>query len=463
MAKTTEIVNNMRQSFRTGKTRPIEWRLKQLNGLVNFLQENKEEIAQALKIDLGKSKFEALSMESSGVLSECKEAIKNLSKWMSPTSVSTPIVHFPASSRIVSDPLGVVLVLGAWNFPLSVTLGPAIGAFAAGNCVVLKPSEIAAASARLLATVLPKYLDADCFAVFEGGPDVAAEVLDQKYDYVFFTGSTRVGKLVYASAAKHLTPVTLELGGKSPVIVDASANLDVAARRLLWGKYVNSGQICIAPDYVMVLRSVQSDLMDAFRKAYAEFFPEGAKASKDYSRIVSDAHCNRLIQFVKEDESKRGEIIVGGEYEQEEKFIAPTIFNNTTKASKLMEEEIFGPLLPCFPVDSLDEAIEFINDRPKPLAAYMFTRDDDNAARLVAETSSGGVVINDVVVHYTVSTLPFGGVGESGIGSYHGKKSFETFSHSKSVLHKSSKSVFDPNLRYPPFDERKQWWFETLL
>jgi len=458
------IVADQRKYFRTNATKSYEWRIAQLNGLTKFLDEKESEIAAAVQKDMGKSSFQYDIGERVQLRNGINYAIKYLSSWMAPTSFGRVMNQFPATAHIHAEPLGVILILATWNFPFQQALSPVIGAIAAGNCVLIKPSEHTPSCAEVLGNYLSDYVDAEAIAVVTGGPEVAIKLLrENKFDHILFTGSSKNGTLVYQAAAAKLTPVTLELGGKSPVIVDETANIDLTARRLLFGKSLNCGQICIAPDYVLVMESVQESLMDAFRKAYSEFFPDGPAKDPEYGRIVNDAHFQRLSELADEDPDIRGKIIVGGDRDAKTKFMAPTVFNNTQPHAKLMTDEIFGPLLPCLGVRSLEDALSFINDRPKPLSAYIFTTNQQNVDRMIEETSSGGLCINDVIMQFTIPQLPFGGVGQSGFGSIHGKTSFDTFSHAKSVLHQSAINVFDPAPRYPPYTDNKKWILRKIL
>ncbi len=347
-------------------------------------------------------------------------------------------------------------MIGPWNYPIQLLLSPLVGAIAAGNAAVLKPSELAPASAAALAELVPRYLDTACIRVIEGGVPETEELLAERFDYIFFTGSTRVGRIVMEAAAKHLTPVTLELGGKSPCIVARDADMDVAARRIAWGKLVNAGQTCVAPDYVLVDAAAADSLVHRLEAAIRDFYGDDPRQSPDFARIVSPAHHARLCSFFED-----GDVVVGGAADPDDRYVAPTILRNVRPDAKVMQEEIFGPILPVLTVESVDEAIEFVNAREKPLALYVFTRDKATSRRVVERTSSGGACINDVVAHLGVPDLPFGGVGESGMGAYHGRHGFETFSHRKAVLDKST--LVDPALRYPPYVENKTKWAKRLV
>lgn len=455
-------VATLQATAATRKTHDLAWRREQLQGIQKLLNDNKEAIANAAHDDLHRSAFETHLSEVRTVEIEVSQALANLATWTADVPASASYRQMPSSAFVRPEPLGTVLIIGAWNYPIVVTLGVLVSALAAGNCAVVKASEIAPATAAVLAELVPKYLDPEAVALVTGGPDASQSLLKHRFDHIFFTGSERVGRLVYAAAAEHLTPVTLELGGKSPTIVDATANLKVAARRLLWAKNLNCGQVCIAPDYVLVEKSVAEDFYAQLERTYADFFPEGVD-KEEYGRIVNDRNMERLLLMLEEEEAIRGKILVGGEWNREERYISPTILVGTSPKAKVMEEEIFGPILPIFEVENQEEAQAFINARPKPLAAYMFSTSSKAIEQFLSSTSSGNAVINDVVMHFAEGALPFGGVGNSGIGCGHGYHGFQTFSHMKGVLHKSSRSMFDPPIRYPPYSEKKKWLMKKFI
>ena len=450
------IVEGLRRGFRAGRTRRRSFRLKQLDQLLLMLSERKHELLAALEADLGKSAFEGWLAEVALMEKEIAHTKKHLRSWMRPERVKTPLALQPGQCRIESEPLGVVLIIAPWNYPLQLAILPLVGAIAAGCAAVVKPSEVAASTSRVIAELLPKYLDRECFAVVEGGVPETTALLEEKFDHIFYTGNGTIGRVVMTAAAKHLTPVTLELGGKSPVIVDASADLDATARRIVWGKFFNAGQTCVAPDYVLVHRAAEERLLQKMTAAIRSFFGDDPRQSKDYGRIINERHHKRLTGLLAD-----GEPVCGGAGDAASKYLPPTILRKVNPSSRLMSEEIFGPLLPVLPVDSVDSAIAFVNDRPKPLALYVFTQDDDVARRVLRQTSSGGACVNDTMMHLSVPDLPFGGVGESGMGAYHGKTSFDTFSHRKSVLDKSVH--LDLPLRYPPYDDQKAKWLKRLM
>jgi aldehyde dehydrogenase (NAD+) len=356
----------------------------------------------------------------------------------------------------VREPLGVVLVIAPWNYPVQLLLSPLIGAIAAGNCAVLKPSEVTPTVSRLLATLVPRYLDPACVALVEGGVDETTALLRERFDHVFYTGNGAVAKVVMRAAAEHLTPVTLELGGKSPCIVDRNVDLEIAARRIVWGKFLNAGQTCIAPDYVLVHESRESELLDAMKRTLRAFYGDDPKKSPDYGRVVNERHHRRLAVLLKD-----GEVVAGGEADEATRFIAPTILRNVAPDAPIMQVEIFGPILPVLRVASIDEAVAFVNARPKPLALYVFTRDAQVEEDVIARTTSGGACVNAPLWHIANPELPFGGVGPSGMGSYHGRDSFETFSHRKSVVTKSTR--VDPKMAYPPYSKLKTAILKRLM
>jgi aldehyde dehydrogenase (NAD+) len=450
------VVSELRASYRSRKTRSLEWRLDQLNAMKRLLIDCQEDLIDAIVADLGKPRFEAFTTEVAFLLSEIEHTCKHLHKWMKPTRVRSSAVVQPATSKIYPEPLGVTLVIGAWNYPLGLSLGPAIGAIAAGNCVVIKPSEIAENASAAMAALLPQYMDQDCVRVVEGGIPETTDLLEQKWDKIFYTGNGTVGRIVMTAAAKNLTPVTLELGGKSPVIIDKDVDIQVAARRIAWGKFTNAGQTCVAPDYLLVHERVYEPLLAALKATITEFFGSDPKSSSDYGRVINQRHHKRLVGLL-----QSGTIAHGGAHDEAEKYIEPTLLTDVSEDSKIMGEEIFGPILPMLKIRSVDEAIDFVNDRDKPLALYVFSRNKDVAQKVISHTSYGGGSINHVWLHLGVPGLPFGGVGESGMGGYHGRHSFDVFSHRKSILDKPT--VIDPSLTYPPYDDFKTKVIKFLM
>lgn len=440
-----DIIREQREFFATGKTKSVEWRIEQLKRLKQGILDDKEAIINAVKADLGRSDFEAYF--EIAAISEINYALKHIKSWSQPKKVSTGIAQFPASAQIYPEPLGVILIISPWNYPFSLLISPLVGAIAAGNCAILKPSEIAAHTSGAIAKMIDKTFDPHYIAIVEGGVEASQALLAEKFDHIFFTGGTAVGKIVMEAAAKHLTPVTLELGGKSPCIIDADVDLKYAAKRITWGKYVNAGQTCIAPDYLLAHRQIKSALLTEIKKCVNDFYGADPFQSPDYARIISRRHLERLQPLLKD-----GKIVIGGESNPEAKYIAPTVIDGVDWDSPIMAEEIFGPILPVLEYSDLNVAIAEINARPKPLALYFFSKDKQKQEQVLQETSSGGVSINDTIMHSTVDTLPFGGVGDSGIGGYHGKASFDTFSHYKSVLKKGF--WLDQNWRYPPYKDK---------
>ncbi len=441
-----DIIARQQEFFKTGKTKDVGFRLEQLKVLKQAVSENQEAILQALKADLGKPEFEAYGTEIA-TIKEITRAIKHLKNWTKPQKAPVSLQFFPASAEIYPEPLGVVLIIGPWNYPFNLVLSPLIGAIAAGNCTIIKPSEIAPQTSFVINKIIQKYFDPAYINVVEGGVETSQQLLAEKFDHIFFTGGTSVGKIVMEAAAKNLTPVTLELGGKSPCIVDSDTNLEQAATRIAWGKFLNSGQTCIAPDFLLVDRKIKENLLVEIQKRLKEFYGDNPATSPDYARIVNQRHFDRLVNLIKD-----SEIRIGGETNREERYIAPTVLDNVSLTDPVMQEEIFGPILPVIEYTNVQEAIDLINARPKPLALYLFSNNKSLQQQVLQETSSGGVCINDTLLHFGVSSLPFGGVGDSGIGKYHGKTSFDTFSHYRSVLHRSF--LFNSKLFYPPYKEK---------
>ncbi|HEY9699313.1 MAG TPA: aldehyde dehydrogenase [Trichocoleus sp.] len=442
-AQIQDLVQQQRSFFRTGKTKELQFRLAQLQALRQAILEHQNAIMAAVQADLHKPDFEAFATEV-GVISEINYAIKHLPTWIKPKRVSTPLEQFPGKAKIQPEPLGVVLIIGPWNYPFQLLISPLVGAIAAGNCALLKPSEIAPHTSRIVAELIKKTFDPAYIAVVEGGVEVSQAVLAERFDHIFFTGGTAIGKIVMAAAAQHLTPVTLELGGKSPCILDADIQLEKAVKRLIWGKFINAGQTCIAPDYLLVDRRIKPALLDLIPATLREFYGDTPSSSPDYGRIISPRHFSRLVNFLQD-----GKVVAGGETNADDRYIAPTILDQVSPDAPVMQEEIFGPILPVLEYDGVQEAIDFINARPKPLALYLFSRNKALQDRVLKETSSGGVCINETIMQVGVSELPFGGVGESGMGNYHGKASFDTFSHYKSILYKPF--WLDLDWRYAPY------------
>ncbi|AFZ22616.1 NAD-dependent aldehyde dehydrogenase [Cylindrospermum stagnale PCC 7417] len=450
-----DIIHHQRAYFSTGKTKEINFRLEKLKTIKQAVIENEQAIIQALQADLRKPILEAVTAEIIFILKEIDQAIKHLKNWSKPKKAAVPFYLFPASARIQPEPLGVVLIIGAWNYPFQLVISPLVGAIAAGNCAIIKPSEIAAHTSRLLADIITKYFEPAYIAVVEGCVETTQKLLVEKFDHIFFTGSPDVGKIIMAAAAKHLTSVTLELGGKNPCIVDAEIHLEHTARRIIWGKFFNAGQTCIAPDYLLVNQNIKEKLSVSLGKCLKEFYGENPEKSPDYARIITQKHFERLSNFL-----KQGKIIIGGETNLAELYIAPTLLDDVSLTDPVMQSEIFGPILPIIEYTDIADAIALINSQPKPLALYLFSQNKNLQQRILQETSSGGVCLNETVLQFNVSSLPFGGVGNSGIGSYHGKASFDTFSHHKGVL--QNPFWLDIKLRYAPYEGKLPWLKQML-
>lgn len=450
----SDMMATLRQVHATGRTRSLEWRMAQLDGLARLCEERESEMVAALVADLGRDAFEAWFGDIASSKSEVDFARKHLKRWMKPQRQRMPLNQLPGSARVQYEPLGVVLIIAPWNYPIFLSLSPIVAALAAGNCVVLKPSELAPATSAVLADLLPRYLDPEAVKVVEGDGIVTQDLLTLGFDHALFTGGTEIGRKIMAGAAATLTPVTLELGGKSPVIVAADADLDVVGRRLAWVKMLNSGQTCIAPDYVMVQESVKDALVASISKALADQQverPEGL-------RIVNERQFARLASGL---QATKGTVARGGDTDADRLLIEPTVIVDPDPDEPLMTDEIFGPVLPVMGYRTEEEAVAFINARPKPLAMYVFSKDLAKANRLVELVPAGGAVVNHVAVHCLVPTLPFGGVGASGMGDYHGKWGFQTFSHRKAVLVKRQSP--DPKMTYPPYGERARKLMRRLF
>ena len=442
-----EVVDRARDAFRAGETRPLEWREATLRRLRQLVVERESELLAALTADLGKPRSEGWLTEVGFVLAEIDHTLTHLRSWAKPRKVPTPVTFQPGRSEIVPEPLGVACVISPWNYPLQLLVLPVAAAISAGNAVIAKPSEVAPATASVIGELLGA-LGSDAVGVVQGGVEETTELLAQRFDHVFYTGNGAVGRVVMRAAAEHLTPVTLELGGKSPAIVSRNAKLDVAARRIVWGKFVNAGQTCIAPDYVLVERPVHDELVAALAAEITRSYGDDPHASADYGRIVSDRHLTRLEKLL-----EAGTVVTGGVVDHDDRYLAPTVVTGVTRDDPVMQEEIFGPVLPVVAVDSLDEAASFVQAGDHPLALYVFSEDDGEVDATLRATSSGGVCVNGTLFHFTNPHLPFGGVGASGMGAYHGKFGFDTFSHQRSVHHRSTK--VDPPLLYPPYTKLK--------
>lgn len=440
-----KIINNQKKYFLTRATYSIDFRINQLRKLKYLIEKNESNICNALMKDLGKCEFESYVSEISFVISELNYIINNLRTWCKDNKVKTPITSLPGKSYIVKEPYGSVLVIGPWNYPFHLIFSPIIGAIAAGNCVVVKPSELSPNISALITNIINKNFNPCYIYSAEGGIEETTSLLSLKWDYIFFTGSVNVGKVVMEAASKNLTPLTLELGGKSPCIVDKDSDLLVSAKRIVWGKFFNTGQTCIAPDYLFIHKDIVKKFIPLLIKYIKNFYGENAINSSHYGRIINDKHFDRLTSYFKD-----GNIIYGGETSKENLYISPTLIVGTKTNSPLMSEEIFGPILPILQFSNLNEIIYFINNRPKPLALYYFSKNENNISKIIKETSSGGVCINETLSQINTHYLPFGGVGTSGMGKYHGKWSYETFTHHKSVMKRSF--LLDLKIKYPPYN-----------
>lgn len=435
-----DVLADMRRTFESGRTRPLEWRRLQLEGIERMCMEREADIAAALAKDLGRSAVEAWLGDVASTKAEAAFARKNLRKWMRRQRISVPMAQLPARAWVQYDPLGTVLVIGPWNYPFYLSMAPAVAAVAAGNCVVVKPSELAPATSSLIADLVPRYLDADAVRVVEGDAATTQTLLSAGFDHAFFTGGTEVGRKIMAAAAPTLTPVTLELGGKSPAIVTADADVVVTARRLAYTKFINSGQTCIAPDYVLVEPTVGDELVDEIC-----LWVERFRSASDLP-IVNERQFDRLIGLIAD---TTGDVVFGGNSDRATMRIEPTLIVDPAPDEPVMTEEIFGPILPIITVDSVDAACQYVNQKPKPLALYIFSKKAEQARQIIDRTPSGGVVVNHAMMHCLVPQLPFGGVGASGMGDYHGRWGFETMSHRRAVLAKTSRP--DPSIVYPPY------------
>ena len=437
------VIARQRAFFQSGSTRPLEFRRAQLARLREAIGAHEELILAALRADLRKPAHEAYATEIGFVLGEIRHALRHLPAWMARQNRRVPLLAWPGRGFIQPEPQGVVLVIGPWNYPFQLLFAPLVGALAAGNCVVLKPSEFAPQTAAVMSQLLNKAFSEEYVAVIQGEQDTAEALLREKFDGIFFTGSSRVGRAVMAAAAQHLTPVTLELGGKCPCLVCADAPIEVTARRIVWGKFMNCGQTCVAPDFVLADRRIRPGLLEAMKTSLRDFYGDDPQRSPDYGRIVNRKHWDRLVGFL-----GHGQISQGGQHDAEDLYLAPTLLTGVPTGAPVMQEEIFGPILPVLEFDHLEEAMTALRDRPVPLALYLFTRDRATQERVLAGTRSGGVCLNDTVTHMIGKDLPFGGLGESGLGAYHGRATFDCFTHRRSVLRRGF--AFDSKLRYPP-------------
>ena len=447
----SKLTEAQKQFFETGRTRDLAFRICQLQLLADAMRKNETVLEEALKKDLGKSAFESYATEIGFVLADIRYTIQNLQKWSAPKRVRTPLYLFPGKSKIQKEPYGSVLILGPYNYPVQLLAEPLIGAIAAGNCAVLKPSELTPHVSKAMYQIVHSTFKEEYIACVEGGVEVNQELLSQKFDYIFFTGSERVGRIVMKAAAENLTPVTLELGGKSPVIIEKTANIKEAARRIAWGKLMNAGQTCVAPDYVLVDESRKQQFLTEMKTAFSHLYGKEIKKNPDFGRIVNEWHMERLQKILEQDAKY---LFCGGEADTLQRYIEPAILDlGKDQNAASMQEELFGPILPVLSYHKLEDAVRFVNKRAKPLALYLFTKKRSAEKFVLERVSSGGVCVNDTISHLINPDLPFGGVGASGMGQYHGKYSFDTFTHEKSVFYKPA----DWNLPvcYPPFTKGK--------
>lgn len=450
------IIEKQRTFFNSNQTKEIVFRIEKLKKIKSLLKENERLLYKAIYEDFGKSEFETYISELSLVYHEINIAIKNVYKWSKVKKVPTRLANFPTKSYVIPEPLGTALIIAAWNYPYQLSILPAVTALAAGNTVILKPSELSSRTSNAVATLINNSFDSSYFHVVEGGVSETTELLENRFDKIFFTGSIPVGRMIYQAAAKHLTPVTLEMGGKCPTFVFSDCNIKMSAKRIAWGKFFNAGQTCLAPDYILVEKKVEEDFLNALFEELDKYPKSYQDFSDHYTHIINTKNFDRLCELT--DSAKT---CYGGTIEREVRFISPTVLKNVSFNDKIMEDEIFGPILPVISFSDLSETIQEVKSRPKPLACYIFSKNRKIIKKLLKEISFGGGTVNDSIVHPTNSNLPFGGVGFSGIGSYHGKAGFDAFSHYKSILHKTF--WFESNLRYPPYSEQKMNRIRRIL
>ena len=450
------LVQKQKEFFQSQVTKSISFRISVLKLLRDEIFKREKDIIQAINFDFGKSEFETKSSEIGIVISELNKTIKNLKRWSKPIRVIPSILNFPSTAKIHKEPYGNILIIAPWNYPFNLALVPLIGAIAGGNTVVLKPSELTENTSRIINEIISEVFEEEYIKVVEGGAKVSQDLLRQKWDYIFFTGSVRIGKIVYKAAAEHLTPVTLELGGKSPCIVDETANLKIAARRIVWGKFLNAGQTCIAPDYLIVKNEIKDTFIDLLKKEISKAYGDNPKLSKDYPRIINNANILRLSSMLED-----VNVIFGGDTDVNENYVSPTLVDAPSLDSQLMQGEIFGPILPILAYENMDEIEKVINRFPNPLSFYIFSTNKKFRNYFIKKFSFGGGVINDTVVHFINDRLPFGGVGESGLGAYHGKHSFDIFTRPKSIITRYNWP--DIPIRYLPSDKFKQNVISFLL
>jgi acyl-CoA reductase-like NAD-dependent aldehyde dehydrogenase len=447
----TDLIAAQRAYFLSGATRPVAWRRAQLEALKALLEDNRGRFYSALYDDLRRNEVDADLMDIGHCINEADYALRHMQSWLKPEHLPMPLVLEPGRIRVRHDPLGVTLIIGPWNEPLMLTFGPLAPALAAGNTAVIKPSELSVATSALIAELVPRYLDRQAVAVVEGGVPETTALLEQQWDFIFFTGSPRVGKIIHQAAAKHLTPTVLELGGKNPTIVHSSADIKAAARRIANMRFANGGQICTAPDHVLVWPEIKDELVEHLVQAVRDFYGEEPQQSPDYGRIVNRASAERLAGLL-----GSGRAVVGGRVDLDDLYVAPTVLVDVGWDSPIMQEEVFGPILPVLEIDSVRGVIDWVNGHPAPLALYVFANDQDVTEQIIAATPSGNVDVNDCTLHPLVSDIPFGGVGNSGMGKYHGRWGFEAFTNTRGVLYHSPR--VDPELRYPPYANHRLAW-----
>lgn len=446
----SSLLLDQKQFFRAGGTKPIPFRIEQLNQLKKLIKENEKELINAVYKDFRKAPFETFGTEIGLILNEITYALKNIYKWVKPKHVPTALVNFPSKNYILKEPFGSVLIISPWNYPIQLCLLPLVGALAAGNTAIIKPSELTPNTSAVLHQLISKYFRPEVVSTVLGGVESSETLLELDFNYIFFTGSTKVGKLIMESAAKRLIPVTLELGGKSPCIVDETANLEITAKRIVWGKFVNAGQTCVAPDYLLVHESVKTELLIELDRAIHALYGTDPFESEDYPRIINDDHFDRLLSFLKD-----GTLVSGGKTNMELRYISPTVLSDISWDDKIMQDEIFGPILPVLTFNTIDDAIDQVLQTPRPLALYVFTNSSITERKVLEQVPFGGGAINDTIAQFGNHHLSFGGVGASGFGSYHGKASFDSFSHQKSIMKKNF--LLDIPIRYAPYDGKIKW------
>lgn len=450
MSSITELVSKQRDFFNQNTTRDLAFRIEQLKKLKSVLKDYEDDLLEALKQDIRKPSLEAYGAEIGILYWEIDHILKHIKSWAEPERVTGSLINFPSSNYIYPQPYGVALVIGAWNYPLLLSLSPALGAIAAGNCTIVKPSEISGHTSTILAEMINSNFEDGYLNAVEGAAETTQELLSEPLDYIFFTGSTRVGKIIMKKAAEQLTPLTLELGGKSPAIVHSDADVEIAAKRIAWGKFINAGQTCVAPDYIYVQEDIEETLLKHLAEEIRNFYGYEPEKSPDYARIINTKHFNRLKKYLED-----GTLVTGGQTNEQDLFIAPTVLKNIDWDDNIMQEEIFGPILPVMSYKELSDVIATVRSKPSPLSLYFFSEDESLQEKIIEELPFGGGCINDTIAHLGNLNLPFGGLGQSGFGSYHGKRSFDLFSHKKSIVKKPTWP--DNPMRYAPYSGKLKW------